>query len=347
MQKSAAPAPANVPLEERLARFLEPRIPNADRVIVTNLKQMTEGFSYRTFTFTAGWGGKTLDLVVRMEPEDTIAVGPCGIESQFRLLLALQQTNIPVPRVLWLNMDRTVLDRPFFVMQRVEGEVPIPWGSANQDTALRQRMAQKFVEVLARIHLVDWERLGLDFLLGDAKPRPQPPAQREIARWANVVTTLALRPEPILTEALLWLKRHQPKATKMALVHGDYRMGNFIWKDARIQAILDWEIASIGDPMCDLGWLALRCWRGETPDLLSGLIERERLYSLYEEYGGAHVDPERVRFWEVLGNVHMAAILIQIMRGFQDRRVQDLRLIPMEDYLYRPILKELTELLEL
>lgn len=336
-------------MEDQLAAFLTGVLPGARDVTVSNFRKLTEGFSYETAIFTARWTrdhvAEQRDLVLRIEPADPVAVGPCPLNWQYRILAALQHTDVPIPAPIAFEPSRSVLGRPFMLVSRVPGDVPIAWGAGIEDQQQRHLIADRFVEVLARVHRVDWHGAELGFMLMGADPQSLNPARREIERWEQVVEELSIRPEPILREALLWCKANQPRADKLVLCHGDYRLSNFIWADDEIKALLDWEIATINDPMCDLGWTSLRCWRGTDPDLITGLLPREEFYALYEKYSGQHVDPQHVFFWEVLGNVHMACILIQSMHGLDRGTVRDLRMMALEQNMFRPILKEITELL--
>jgi len=336
-------------MEDQLAAFLASVLPGARDVSISNFRKLTEGFSYETAMFTASWRRghdvEQRDLVLRIEPADAVAVGPCPLHWQYRILSALQHTDVPIPAPLAFEPSNSVLGRPFMLVSRVAGEVPIAWGAGIEDQQQRRLIADRFVEVLARVHRVDWQGADLGFMLMGADPQRLNPARREIERWERVVEELSIRPEPILREALLWCKANEPRADKLVLCHGDYRLSNFIWADGEIKALLDWEIATINDPMCDLGWTSLRCWRGTDPNLITGLLPREEFHALYEKYSGQRVDSRHVFFWEVLGNVHMACILIQSMHGLDRGTVRDLRMMALEQNMFRPILKEITDLL--
>ncbi|MDA4131394.1 MAG: phosphotransferase family protein [Thaumarchaeota archaeon] len=233
---------------------------------------------------------------------------------------------------------------PFFVMERTEGDVPTPWNVEHISESQRKQMAENFVRVLSQIHSLDWKKAKLHFLRDDLNADP---AIFETERWYRIARRTQLRAEPILTEAYLWLKNNRPPFARLALCHGDFRLGNFILKDEKIVAMLDWEISSLSDPMSDLGWLCQKCWRTESrPELMTGLLRREELYELYEKFTGEKIDRERVFFWEVLANLHMATILLQAFRGLQDGGIRDIRLLSMEEFLFKPILHEITTLLK-
>jgi aminoglycoside phosphotransferase (APT) family kinase protein len=336
------------PTKSGITKFLRSKILGSRDLKVQSVRKATEGFSYQTILFSASWktAGKRIskDLVIRIEPKDTSALGPCDIRSQFRLLGQLHGSEIPVPKVLWHEPTGVFLGKPFFVMEKVEGEVPTPWNVEKMTEVMRKKICEEFVKILTQVHSVDWKATKLGFLTSDSKSDP---AERETERWFRIARETQLKREPILTEAYLWLKENKPEFKKLSLCHGDFRLGNFIWDQNRIKAILDWEISSLNDPMSDLGWTCLKCWRVSTrPDLMTGLLSREEFYSLYEKYSGEKVDRERVFFWEVLGNLHMATILLQAFHGFSDGEFRDVRLLPMEEFLYKPILLEIADLLK-
>ncbi|MCC7088689.1 MAG: phosphotransferase, partial [Dehalococcoidia bacterium] len=110
--------------------------------------------------------------------------------------------------------------------------------------------------------------------------------------------------------AFRWLRAHMPDVPEQVLVHGDYRLGNFLFGEEGVRGVIDWELAHWGDPMEDLGWLAVKSWRfgGKLP--MAGVGDRQQFFRDYEAAGGFPVDPERVRFWEVYGNVKWGVITI-------------------------------------
>ena len=335
-------------MEEKLRDYFSTKLPDKKGLVVEQLIRMTEGFSYETFLCTAKWEeGQTIisqDFVIRMEPEYG-PVPPYDVEKQYRLLKILENTLVPVPRVYWLEKDEKILGKPFFLMEKVEGEIPIPWKTDKRtsfaDPAQKERMAEEFVKVLAQIHTVDWESLGLAFL--EAPKGPEDYALQEIKRWEEIIERDQLAPQPILAEALCWLKKNIPTAERTTLVHGDYRLGNFIWRDNRIAAFLDWEMTALGDPMSDLGWVCMKRIRGKSP-LMSALVDKEVLFQKYEEMAGIKVREESLFFWEVLGYVKLAAVELAGIRACVSGKNPDIRLVTFEVLLLY-ILDELAGLL--
>lgn len=143
--------------------------------------------------------------------------------------------------------------------------------------------------------------------------------------------------------AFVWLRQHISQAPRISVVHGDYRLGNFIWRDGRIAAFLDWEMVTLGDPLSDVGWVCMKRIRGKSL-LMSALIEKDRLFRTYGELTGIHVREEEVFFWEVLGYAKLGAIEISGLRAIVDGINPDIRLASFEFNLM-PLLNELAQML--
>jgi aminoglycoside phosphotransferase (APT) family kinase protein len=322
-------------LGARLERFLAARLPDADRVRLSHLERSTEGFSQETFSFEAtivrGGGEERRAYVAKREPVAGL-LDPYDLEPEFRVLRALSadRDRLPCPPAPWFERDPAVLERPFYVMERLPGEVPIPApGPEGAPFTDRERavLGAEAARVLAALHAVDWRARGLDFL-GPPAPGREAGA-RELARWEARIARAGFPPAPPLTEALLWLRRHVPATDEITLVHGDYRLGNFLVErtgaTVRLTGVLDWELVHLGDPHEDLAWCVSLLWRGGTP-YASCLVPPADLIALYAAASGRAVDPERIRFYEVLSVVKMIAIMLTGLRVFMDGRTADLRL---------------------
>ncbi len=315
-------------LAPRLERFLDARLPGTVRL--TALDRSTEGFSAETFTFDAEvthpdgrrelrrWVAKREPVAGLLEPYD---LGP-----EFRVLHALSDDPLPSPPTPWFTADPADLDRPFYVMERIEGDVPVPAGGEAEgpvSPAVRDTLGPDVVDALARLHAVDWRARGLDFL--GLPPAGAGVARRELARWERRIADSGLAVDPPLAEALQWLRANVPSTDAITLVHGDYRLGNFIVRDGRLAAILDWEMVHLGDPLEDVAWCTSPLWRAGTP-LASCLMMPEDFVARYAAASGRTADPERLRFYDVLSIVKMIAIMLTGIRAFRDGRTTDLRM---------------------
>jgi aminoglycoside phosphotransferase (APT) family kinase protein len=183
----------------------------------------------------------------------------------------------------------------------VEGESR-PRALARKDELgdLRARMLPALGAALARIHTLDVEGLP---------PLPRSPAKAQLELCRRMLD-LAPRPRPVLELALRWLAGREAELPRREqLVHGDFRNGNFIATQEGLEAVIDWEYAHLGDPLEDIGFLCMRAWRfGADEREVGGIGDRAELYSAYAGAGGEPVEPERVRFWEVAGNLKWGAL---------------------------------------
>ncbi len=297
-------------LSPKLADFLQ-RSHGARSVRIEGLRLLTGGASRQTWSFDAAIEDaqgqtRTLPLVLRSDPRRRPDL--MDREVEFRLLKAAGEEGVPVPGVHLVGDDS--LGVPFFLMERVDGET-IPRRLLRDDVYAEARrvMTAQLGAILAKIHRVPIQRHGLDAL--PAPPPGQSPAETEVTRYEMTYRAIAPEPHPAFELAFRWLRQGLPGAAQPALVHGDYRIGNVIFGPEGARAVLDWELAHIGDPMEDLGWICVRSWRFGNDHLpVGGIGTREELWQAYQAAGGSPVDPDRVRFWEVFGNLRWGIICI-------------------------------------
>jgi len=287
---------------------------------VRDLERIPGGFSYETWRFRGVWtdAAERHDepLIMRRAPRGGV-LEPYDASKEFRVLRALEDTPVPVPRAYWVEPTGNVLGTSFYVMEFVGGAVPIPWDeSIDGDT--RASMHRQFVDVLAALHQVDWEARGLGFL-GVPDDRADA-AALELERCRELLGRVALRPYPILREIIATLDERRPPTPRLTLVHDDYRMGNFVWRDGRIVALLDWERAFIGDPMVDVAFSrieALAGWCQVSGDMATR----------YAETSGIAIDEDRVAYYTILENLKATLVGLTGLRAFADGRTSDLRLV--------------------
>jgi len=269
-------------------------------------------------------GVERLPLVLRRDPPGRVGDGgDRGLE--YRLLRAARAGGVPVPRVHWGSGDATILGSPFFLMERVEGET-LPRRLLRDERYAKARsvMAAELGAVLARIHALDPAQADLRGLA--APPADRAPARAEVERVADGIRGLAVEPHPVLDLAERWLLERAPEPARRTLVHGDYRIGNVLFDEGGVCAILDWELAHLGDPIEDLGWLCTRAWRFGSPLAAGGVGTRESLVLAYESASGAKVDRDALRFWEAFGSFKLALVFITQSRVYLDGRVRSVEL---------------------
>ena len=262
-------------------------------------------------------GSRKLELVLRQDPPGRIAPGRMGFE--FALLQAARRAEVPVPRVYWCDPVSDHLGAPFFAMDRLAGEtIPRRLLRDARYAPARSGLCAELAATLARIHTIETSEAALAPGL-EPRPRPGEAAQSEIDRAAEGYRMLAVEPHPVLDLAERWLRANAPQSGALRLVHGDYRVGNFMFDESGLVAVLDWELAHLGDPVEDLAWLCVRAWRFGNDHLpAGGLGSREDLVAAYQAAGGEPVDPDSLRFWEVLGNFKLALVFIGQARAYLD-----------------------------
>lgn len=334
-------------LEPRIEAYLATKLPDVTDIAVRNLFRIPGGQSRETWSFDASWreDGKPIErgMILRRDPDASLLEANDGLE--YRVMEAVGAHGIPAPQMYWLEDDPSHLDRPFCMMARIDECEASPQKVllAPRMFPVRQQIAGQFVEILARIHHLDWRAAGLDFIT--------PPASEsacglaEIERWEEIVVRESLDPQPVLRAAFRWMRRHQPKpAERIVLIHADYRTGNFLaHPSGEIRGILDWEMTHLGDPLEDVGWACIRPWRWMGNELIGGLLDRSDFYRKYEAASGFTVDEESVRFWEVLGNVKLAAIFLTGGRSYCEGRTHS----PMMAFLGRNVQRLELEIMDL
>ena len=307
---------------------------------VQALRRLPGGASRESWAFDAVAADGTVErLVLRRDPKGHHV--QTSRRDEFRLLAAARGAGIPVPRVLWCEEDPAALDAPFFVMEFVEGETIARRLLRDAEyAAARAVLSRQLGDAAARIHALNVREL--DFL--DGPPAGTTAAAAELARHDDLYRAVSPDPHPALELAFRWLARRIPAPRPLRVVHGDFRIGNVIVGPEGLRAVLDWELAHLGDPLEDLGWLCVRSWRFGADDRpVGGVGTREDLFAAYEAAGGARVDAGAVRWWEVFGNLKWAIVCIMQARTFLDGGVRSVELAS----LGRRVAEMELELLEL
>ncbi len=264
---------------------------------VSDLRRMSGGASRQTWSFRLHRGdGRVEALVLRRDPPG--ATTGLGMAREAALLSAAAEAGVAVPRVVASSDDPEILGSPFVVMERVEGEtIPRRILRDGLYAGAREVMATQCGSILAGVHRIPPDAVdGLDD--GDV-----------LEHQRQFLEELA-QPHPAFELALRWLESNRPDPFGRCLVHGDFRNGNLIVGPEGIRAVLDWELAHVGDPIEDLGWLCVRSWRFGSPLPVGGFGSYEDLLSAYRDASGRAVDRETLRWWEVFGTLRWGIICI-------------------------------------
>jgi aminoglycoside phosphotransferase (APT) family kinase protein len=252
------------------------------------------GEGHSNVTYLIERGGR--EVVLRRPPRPPLPPSAHDVLREARLLSALRDTPARVPDVLAVCDDPSTIGAPFYVMERIEGDVMVTSIPTQLDSpAERRRIGEQLIESLVEIHAVDWRAAGLE---GFGKPTGY--LERQLRRFLGLWELNKTREIPAVETVGRWLAEHLPGSPAATIVHGDYRLGNTIFAPqapARLDAVLDWEMATIGDPLADLGYLCMMWTEAGDPEVglrealgrvtrAEGFPTRAELVERYEQLSG-------------------------------------------------------------
>jgi len=312
-----------------LLDWLGRQMPDAHDLAIPELEiPQASGFSNETFLFEATWkngGPQRARLVLRAQPQEYGLFPKVDIiEQQYRTMMLLgEHSDVPVPRVRWAEPDPDVLGQPFFVMDRVEGQVPgdnPPYTSegfiVELPPARRRALHESGLDAMTRIHKVDWRAIGFDHLDRPEFGKPGPTQLRgyfqHFVDWA-----LDGEPHPVIDRAWERLCAEWPDdGEHVDLTWGDARIGNQMFRNQLCVAVFDWEMSALANAESDLGWWCFMQrfhTEGMGGPLPEGLLDRSETVALWEQKIGRpalHVD-----FYELLGGFHFCLIMVMMGRS--------------------------------
>lgn len=276
-------------------------------VVLESIEQIPGGASRETFRVHLQAGGRSRRVILRRDPITSLI--DTERSHEFRTYEAVYRAGFPVPEPLLLEEGETALERPFSLMAEVSGcESALAGLSQPPFNRVRDRIAEQKWTLMGQLARMDIDALGLrDFMT-----TPQHAARHELDYWSQVIRTDTLHPQPVAEATIRWLTRNLPAAsTDLCLVHGDFRTGNFLYNAAgEIPAVLDWEMAHIGDRLEDLAWSCDPLWGWPERHLAGGLLPRERAIGIWEAASGHRVDRQQFRWWQVFASLKALAIWI-------------------------------------
>jgi aminoglycoside phosphotransferase (APT) family kinase protein len=319
---------------DALAAFMDAQsLPGSGRPIRAEF--VTGGASNDLFSITRG----EYTVALRKPP----AVVPPGRDKtmvrEHRLLRALADTDVPHARAVAGCDDPSVLGGCFYLMEFVDGWSPIQEGTTwpppfGADLEARRGLAFQLVDGIAKLSRVDWKARGLE---GFGKPDGF--HERQVDRWLAHLAAFEFRPLPGLDAAADWLRRHQPRSYVPGIMHGDHQFANVMYRHgapAQLAAIVDWEMATVGDPLLDLGWV-INGWPEDVTPAAAGTVaasyvdyggmpSASELLDYYEKESGRPVD--EIDYYVILARFKLAVVLeggyARVMRGEADNQKMEM-----------------------
>lgn len=267
------------------------------RAAVEALRRLSGGASQETWAFDAGTEAAMEPLILRRAPGGAAAARASeavSLATEAALLAATARAGVPVPGVLHVSPVGSDLGEAF-IMNRVDGETIGRKILRDAEYAgARTKLTDQCGKALAHIHSVP---------LAGLPDLPRSMGMDQLAKYEVVYRDFDL-PRPVFELAFAWLKANEPEAAGPVLVHGDFRLGNLIVDETGLAAVLDWELAHIGDPREDIAWLCVNSWRfGHSENRVGGFGQLEDLLEAYAGAGGARFRPADIDWWEILGSL--------------------------------------------
>lgn len=294
--------------EGKVTAWLAERIPNLRPPLAFSL--IAGGHSNLTYRFEDQVGAAH---VLRRPPLGNVLESAHDMGREHRIIHALRGSEVPVPPTVGLCRDKTVNGAPFYVMDYVEGDVlHDDQAAGNLPLSERRSIGMDAIKVLARLHLVDPDAVGL----GDLG-RKEAYLARQLKRWNRQWEASKTHEIPEMEASSRLLTEAMPEQVGATIVHGDYRLGNMIVRGGRIAAVLDWELCTLGDPLADVGYL-LNSWvqpdeaappTGAAelpPTAVGGFPSREEISVRYEQRTGRSL--EAINYYRAFSHWRLAAI---------------------------------------
>lgn len=306
-------------IDEQLAAILTSRIDGCRALL--SCERLSGGASQETYRIVISTDAGERKLAMRRAPAATAPRhgGYPGLATEAMLIRAARAAGVPEPEILAVLMPEDGFGDGF-IMEWLEGETLGTRIVRDPSlAAIRPKLAEQCGEILARIHAIDLNASGLAARL--TRFSPEQCVRQTWQHYQELGT-----PQPMIDFSARWLLEHLPAAFEPTLVHNDFRNGNIMVSANGVVAVLDWEIAHIGDPMRDLGWICTNSWRFGHSDLpVGGFGSYADLFRGYQRVSGRQIDPARLKFWEIFGSFWWACSSLSMAQHYRtgpDRTVE-------------------------
>ncbi|MBW2376466.1 MAG: phosphotransferase family protein [Deltaproteobacteria bacterium] len=321
----------------KLIEWLAPKlaVPPADIKIEDLDAPLGTGFSSDTLLFdlvyTKDGQEHREGLVARLEPEEYIVFPTYDLAFQVRIQQMLADTDVPVPHIRWFEPDKSVLGVPFYLMDRINGNVPSDnppmheegWIADELSEAERASVWWNGFEAMCKVHRLDWKALGCDFML--EPERGETPLDQQLHYWRGYFEWgMPAERHPEIAQALDYLEANKPEENQVALCWGDSRLANQIFDGLEVGAVIDWEMARIGDPVQDLAWWLAsdRCFsEGLELERLPGIPSPEETVTRWKEATG--LDTSNLAYYTILALARFSMNMARIAQYMKKIEIID------------------------
>jgi len=314
--------------ERKLAEYLRGRLEGAD----APLEVLQFGGGHANLTYLLRFGER--EYVLRRPPLGPVAPSSHDMGREYRVLSVLHSAYPPAPRAFLYCDDAAVIGAPFFVMERRVGTV-VRWAippefGAGENPEINRCISEAMMDALADLHEVDYRRIGLEDL-----GKPEGFLRRQVEGWTGRYERARTGDLPVVTEVTTWLAERLPESPPPTLLHNDWRLDNIMLDSqdpARVVAVFDWDMCTVGDPLADVGTL-LASWAeagedfvgtaGRMPSAVPGFLTRREAVERYGRRRG--IDVSRMPYYHVFGLFKMGVVLQQIYYRYHVGQTKDER----------------------
>lgn len=296
--------------DDNLGAYLRTKFPEKNDLKVEGLYRLPLGASRETFRFDLVYQddagqAQTEKMILRRDPPASNV--DSDRQHEFLSYQAIYGHGVPVPKMLLLENDAAHFGGAISIAEDMRGFHNSEYQF--QEAAWQPKLphvAKQFYNCMGDLAAVDVAKLDLSFMPATTR---ETTALQELENWVEKLEKNTVEPEPICAAAIRHLRRWQPVATKLAMVHGDLRAGNFLYNDdGDLIAVLDWEMAHLGDPLEDLAWSLNRAFCFGKDDRRGGLVSRAQAIAHWEETSGIKVDEKALHWWELFACIKGQAI---------------------------------------
>ncbi|QRI79196.1 MULTISPECIES: phosphotransferase family protein [Rhodococcus] len=305
----------------RIEELLRVSITGARDVRAEEVERVFGGNARRAWASTVRWtdqsGARRSESVIMLSRTSGSQVD-ADPEWEFGVLSALEHSATRAPRAFALDADGSIVGAPSILLERMPGRADPLAFLRSEDREGGRKLTLDLARAAAELHSADWEEVGLGEILASGPPDRSPLTQ--IESWEAQFLTHRMEPHPALAYAFAWLRANLPEPARISVVHGDFRPGNFLYQSNTVVALLDWEMAHLGDPVEDLAWAYRALWSPER------FVDLEEFVRSYEEFGGPKVTEHALRFYRVFAEAKFATISLRASRSFADGVSGNLRL---------------------
>jgi len=299
-------------LEATLLKYIQAEMRDASQVTIRGLDQLTGGASREAWVFDLSWQAngalRTEACILMREPISSVLVSDASdtefngtrrtMRNEVETIRTMQQQGVKVADILFLETTGQWLDRPFSIARRLPGTADVSEVLASPEA---ETLLEEFIDLLSQIHRIDPLTNGFEFL---GKPTHETAARIQVDLFEQNFKAQALEPFPAITYMVQWLKKNAPKADRLSVIHGDYRLGNFLWHEGHITAVLDWEQVHLGDPLEEIAFMYWPLWTLEPVCPIETFITR------YGEKMGMPVDRTSLAYYRVFIELKMLVVVL-------------------------------------